>query len=79
MERPAVITPVSSITYRDRKAVYCTDGEPGEKVTALYEKLTKIQVGDEPDKYGWVRVVPEKIVVSNRQTRRAGTWPALFF
>jgi branched-chain amino acid aminotransferase len=57
----AVITPVGSITYRDRKAVYSQDGQAGPRCTELYTKLTKIQVGDLPDKYGWVRVVPEKV------------------
>jgi len=56
----AVITPVASITYRDRKAVYTKDGQPGRYCTELYNKLTAIQVGDEPDPYGWVRRVPEK-------------------
>jgi len=59
----AVITPVGSITYRGRKAVYCTDDKPGEVCTALYERLTAIQVGDAPDKYGWLFRVPEKVPV----------------
>ena len=55
----AVITPIGSITYRDRKAEYCKDGKAGKHCTELYERLTAIQVGDTPDTYGWVRVVPE--------------------
>ena len=55
----AVITPVGSITYRDRKVVYSKDGQPGRYCTELYNKLTAIQVGDEPDPYGWVRRVPQ--------------------
>ena len=55
----AVITPVGSITYRDRKAVYSKDGKAGEFCTKLYKKLTAIQLGDEPDKYGWVQRIPE--------------------
>lgn len=54
----AVITPVGSITYRDRKVVYSKDGKPGEYCTKLYKQLTAIQVGDAPDPYGWVRVIP---------------------
>jgi branched-chain amino acid aminotransferase len=54
----AVVTPVGSITYGDRKAVYCDDGTPGRHCTALYEKLTAIQVGDAPDRHGWLRRVP---------------------
>jgi len=56
----AVITPVGSITYRDRKVVYSKDGKPGKHTVALYERLTAIQVGDAPDKYGWLRRVPER-------------------
>ena len=56
----AVITPFASITWRDRKMVYSKDGQPGRWCTALYERLTAIQLGDEPDPYGWVRRVPEK-------------------
>ena len=53
----AVITPVGSITYRERKAVYCPDGEAGAHCTALYNKLRAIQLGEEPDPLGWVRTV----------------------
>ncbi len=55
----AVITPVASITWRDRKAVYRTDDTPGEHCVRLYQKLTAIQLGDEPDPHGWRRLVPE--------------------
>ena len=54
----AVITPVASITFRDRKAVYCPDGEPGPNCVALYDRLYGIQTGDIPDPYGWVQPVP---------------------
>ncbi len=53
----AVITPVGSITWRDRKAVYCDGDEPGKTCVELYDKLTAIQNGDAPDPYGWVRKV----------------------
>lgn len=55
----AVITPIGSITWRDRKVVYAKDGRPGPRSVALYEKLTAIQVGDEPDHHGWLYRVPE--------------------
>jgi branched-chain amino acid aminotransferase len=54
----AVITPVGSITYRDRKVVYSKDGKAGRYCTELYNKLTAIQVGDAPDSYDWVRRIP---------------------
>lgn len=56
----AVITPVGSITFRDRKVVYSKDGNAGKYSTELYEKLTAIQVGDAPDDYDWVRRIPEQ-------------------
>jgi branched-chain amino acid aminotransferase len=55
----AVITPIGSITYRDRKAVYSDDGNAGPHCTALYRRLTRIQLGEEGDPYGWTRKVPD--------------------
>lgn len=55
----AVITPVGSITYHDRKVVYAKDGRAGRYSTELYQKLRAIQLGDAPDKYGWLHKVPE--------------------
>lgn len=53
----AVITPVGSITYGDRKAVYVEGDEPGEYCMSLYKKLTGIQLGEEEDTRGWVRKI----------------------
>lgn len=39
--------------------VYGKDDKPGQHCLELYNKLTAIQRGDEPDTYGWVRKVPE--------------------
>lgn len=55
----AVITPVGSITYRDRKVVYAKDGRAGRYSTELYQRLRAIQLGDAPDKYGWLHKVPD--------------------
>jgi len=54
----AVITPVGSITFRDRKVVYSKDGRPGRYSVELYQRLKAIQLGDMPDKHGWVRRIP---------------------
>jgi len=54
----AVITPIRSITYRDRKVVYCENDEPGPWSQKLYDSLLAIQHGDVPDAYGWLRTVP---------------------
>jgi branched-chain amino acid aminotransferase len=51
----AVITPVGSITWRDRKVVYAKDDQAGPICTELYQRLRAIQLGDAPDKHGWVR------------------------
>jgi len=49
----AVITPVKSITYRDRTITYTETDEAGPVTQKLYNKLTGIQVGDEEDQFGW--------------------------
>lgn len=54
----AVITPVKSITYRDKTVTYCEGDEPGPISQKLYNKLTGIQLGEEEDKYGWNREIP---------------------
>lgn len=55
----AVITPVGSITWGDRKVVYSNDGNAGPRCTDLYHRLTDIQLGDAADPYGWVRIIPK--------------------
>ena len=54
----AVITPVGSITWGDRKVTYSRDGNAGPRCTELYKRLTAIQLGDEEDTHGWVRIIP---------------------
>ena len=54
----AVITPVGSITWGDRTAVYCDGDVPGEYCVKLYKHLTGIQLGEEEDTRGWIRKVP---------------------
>jgi branched-chain amino acid aminotransferase len=56
----AVITPVGSVTYGDRKVQYTKGNEVGEYCAKLYKKLTGIQLGEEPDTHGWVRKIPAK-------------------
>ena len=54
----AVITPIGSITYRDKKVVYAEDGSAGPICTELYRRLTRIQLGEDPDPHHWIRKVP---------------------
>ncbi len=54
----AVITPVGSITFGDRKVEYVTGDVPGEYCTKLYDQLTGIQLGLIEDRHAWIRKVP---------------------
>ncbi len=49
----AIITPIASITYQDKKVVF-NNGEVGKTLQALYSELQAIQYGDKPDRYGWL-------------------------
>lgn len=55
----AVVTPISKIDDLDenKSYVFSTDGNPGPICEKLYNKLRAIQCGDEPDLYGWVKIV----------------------
>ncbi len=50
----AVITPVNHIRYRDRDYFYGKGDQVGPVISKLYERLTKLQTGDEKDKFGWL-------------------------
>ena len=52
----AVITSIKTIVDPDMGKTYnfCTEGIPGPISTKLYNKLTAIQFGDEPDNHGWI-------------------------
>jgi len=54
----AIITPVGSITWHDRKVEYVTGDVPGEYCTKLYDRLTGIQLGEYEDEHGWIRKLP---------------------
>jgi branched-chain amino acid aminotransferase len=55
----AVISPIARIVDPEKNKIYeyCKDGKPGPQSLKLYNKLTSIQNGDEPDPYGWVTIV----------------------
>jgi len=48
-----VISPVGSFCYKDQ-CVQLGDGKPGKLTMELYEKLTAIQYGQQPDTHNWV-------------------------
>jgi len=49
----AVISPVSSFRYKG-KDYGVADGKTGEAAHKLFDRLTAMQTGREPDPYGWV-------------------------
>ncbi len=55
----AVITPLSQVDDLDegKSYIFTTDGKAGPVCTKLYNKLKGIQCGDEPDPYGWVKII----------------------
>ncbi len=54
----AVISPIHVIADPAMGKEYIIgDGTPGQVSTRLYNRLTSIQLGDEPDKFGWVSIV----------------------
>ena len=55
----AVISPIGRIhdRERDKEYVYCKNGEVGPVSEQLYNKLRAIQYGEEPDPYGWTRII----------------------
>lgn len=55
----AVITPIRKIVDVENNKFYdySNDNKPGPMSTKLYDHLVAIQLGDEPDKFGWIKFV----------------------
>ncbi|MCK4854810.1 MAG: branched-chain-amino-acid transaminase, partial [Bacteroidales bacterium] len=55
----AVITPIKKIVDQETNTTheYCQDGNPGPVSVKLYNKLTAIQYGDQPDPFGWIEII----------------------
>ena len=55
----AVISPIKKIVDPDtgKTCEYCKDGKPGPVSVKLYNRLTAIQYGDEPDPFGWIEII----------------------
>ena len=53
----AVISPIKGVYDADNDKWFKYSDEPGAWSTRLYNKLRAIQYGDEPDTYGWVKIV----------------------
>ena len=52
----AVVSPIGLLAWEDRKETV-SGGKIGELTQKLYDTLTGIQWGTEPDPYGWVEPV----------------------
>jgi branched-chain amino acid aminotransferase len=50
----AVITPVHSITWRDREYRFGKEKEAGETLTRFYLEIQGIQYGEREDRHGWM-------------------------
>jgi branched-chain amino acid aminotransferase len=50
----AVITPVYSVTWRERKFTFGKRDAAGETLVKLYQTLQGIQYGEIPDAHGWL-------------------------
>ncbi len=55
----AVISPIKKIVDPDTGKTYnyCADGKPGPVSVKLYNSLTAIQYGDDPDPFGWIEII----------------------
>jgi branched-chain amino acid aminotransferase len=55
----AVITPIKKVVDIDMNKTYeyCKDGKPGPISTKMYNHLTAIQFGEEPDTHGWITII----------------------
>jgi branched-chain amino acid aminotransferase len=55
----AVISPIRKIVDEDKNKTYLygNQQDAGPVCTALYQRLTAIQFGDEDDKFGWVEII----------------------
>jgi branched-chain amino acid aminotransferase len=56
----AVITPIYSITWRDRVFTFGSKDTAGETLTRLYREIQGIQYGEIEDRYGWMVPVGEE-------------------
>jgi branched-chain amino acid aminotransferase len=53
----AVITPVHSVQFKNRKFTFGDADKAGETLTRLFAKLQSVQYGEIPDKHGWLVAV----------------------
>ena len=51
-----VISPVGSFCYKD-ECVQLGDGSPGKLTMKLYDSLTGIQYGRQPDTHNWITLL----------------------
>jgi branched-chain amino acid aminotransferase len=54
----AIIAPIGKISWKGKTVTYLNEGDCGKTCKELYTKLTDIQFGRAPDKFGWNHVIP---------------------
>lgn len=58
----AIISPVSEVTFKDKKMVI-NNGEASNLAVELFSEITEIQRGNSADKHNWITKVPAKVAV----------------
>jgi branched-chain amino acid aminotransferase len=53
----AVVTPICLIRYKGKDFVFGDEDKAGPVITNLYNRLTRIQTGEDPDKFGWLDII----------------------
>ncbi|MFA6978730.1 MAG: branched-chain amino acid aminotransferase [Ignavibacteriaceae bacterium] len=58
----AIISPVSEVTFKDKKMVI-NNGEASNLAVELFNEITEIQRGNSTDKHNWITKVPTEVAV----------------
>lgn len=58
----AIISPVSEVTFKDKKMVI-NNGEASNLAVELFNEITEIQRGNSADKHNWITKVPTEVAV----------------
>ena len=53
----AVVTPIYLIHYKEQDFTFGNEEKAGPVITNLYNRLTRIQSGEDTDKFGWLDVI----------------------
>ncbi|MBN2402390.1 MAG: branched-chain amino acid aminotransferase [Spirochaetes bacterium] len=53
----AVVTPIYKVHYKGKDITFGDENKAGPVITNLYNRLTRIQTGEDEDKFGWLDVI----------------------